>query len=184
MNKASTTRSIALAVGAATAVAASTALAGSVPQTVNVTANVQSTCNASGSVTDIAFGTIAAFLAAPTPPAVGNFSLQCNKGATVNVVISNGANFGLGASGSLRAMKSGSDYISYHIYTPTNAAFSNCAGASTDWPGAPGVNVSTLWAGSGGPNTISLCGVVDAAPAGGYAVGASYSDTVTVTANF
>jgi spore coat protein U-like protein len=166
--KAWTVRSTALAIGAAAAVAASPAMAaGSVPQTVNVTANVQSTCNASGSVTDIAFGTIAAFLAAPTPPAVGNFSLQCNKGATVNVVISNGNNF----SGGMRNMKSGSDLIPYHIYTPTAASnFVTCSG-TTDWPAAPGLN-------------ISLCGVVDAAPAGGYAVGASYSDTVTVTANF
>ena len=38
--------------------------------------------------------------------------------------------FGLGASGSLRAMKSGTaDYISYHIFQPTGATFSSCADA-------------------------------------------------------
>lgn len=181
MNRKFAVKSLTLAIGVAVGMIAPAALAGSVPQTVNVTANVQATCNASGTVTDIAFGTISAFLASPTPPVVGAFALQCNKGATVNVVISNGNNF----AGGMRNMKSGSDLIPYHIYTPTNATFSSCAGAGTDWPGAPGLNVSSLWATNGGPNTISLCGVVDAAPVpGGYAVGANYADLVTVTANF
>ena len=183
MTNISTARTLALALGAATGLAIGSAQAGTATQNVNVTANVNSVCNASGTVTDIAFGTIPAFLASPQS-ATGTVTFTCNKGATVTLTVSNGSNFGLGVSGSLRAMKSGtSDYISYHVYQPTGATFSSCAGASTDWPGA-GLSISSLWASNGGPNTINLCGAVDAAPATGYAIGASYADLVTVTATF
>jgi len=183
MSKILNVKILALAMGVSMGLVAAGAKAGSVPQTVNVTAAVNGVCNASGSVSNVAFGAIPAFLAV-AQAATGTVTYQCNKGTTVTLTVSNGSNFGLGATGTLRAMKSGTtDYISYHIFTPTGATFSSCAGASTDWPGA-GVNVSSLWASSGGPNTINLCGSVDPAPATGYAVGASYSDTVTVTATF
>jgi spore coat protein U-like protein len=127
------------------------------------------------------FGAMPAFTTGVTQ--TGAVTFTCNKGATVKLTISNGSNFGLGQSATLRAMKSGSDYVSYHIYTPTGATFSSCAAASTDWPASPGLDVSSLWTSTGGPKTTNLCGAVDAAPAGGYAVG-SYSDLVTVTATF
>ena len=167
---------------AAMVFAAGQARAGTAFQNVNVTATVNATCNASGSATDIAFLTIPAFLAA-AQNATGSVQFTCNKGAAPVLTISNGANNGLGQSASLRAMKSGTNYISYHIYTPTGATFSSCSGASTDWPAA-GLSVSSLWASNGGPNTINLCGSVDPAPATGYAVGASYADLVVVTATF
>lgn len=183
MNDAMTIRKLAWAMGASLGLIASVAHAGIATQTVNVTASVNSVCNASGSATDVAFGAIPAFLASPQTQ-TGTVTFQCNKGATVQLTVSNGSNFGLGVSGSLRAMKSGTaDYISYHVYQPTGATFSSCAGAGTDWP-ATGINISSLWASSGGPNTVNLCGSVDAAPASGYAVGPSYLDVVTVTATF
>jgi spore coat protein U-like protein len=162
--------------------AAGHAKAGTATQNVNVTATVNATCNASGAATDIAFGTIPAFLAA-AQAATGSVQFTCNKGAAVTLTISNGNNNGLGQSAALRAMKSGTNYISYHIFQPTGATFSSCVGAATDWPAA-GVSVSSLWAANGGPNTINLCGSVDPAPATGYAVGASYADLVVVTATF
>ncbi|MFO1325706.1 MAG: spore coat protein U domain-containing protein [Burkholderiales bacterium] len=183
MNKRIATKLLPALAGAALVAAAGSAAAATTSTTVNVTATVNSVCNMQAASTDIAFTTIPAFLGAPTAPVAGNVTLTCNKGATVTLGVSNGNNFGLGQSGSLRAMKSGtSDYISYHVYQPTNATFTSCSGASTEWTSA--ISISSLWSANGGPNTISLCGVVDAAPAAGYAVGASYLDVVTVTATY
>jgi spore coat protein U-like protein len=157
--------------------------------TVNVTANVISTCNMQASSTDVAFGSVAAFLASPLG-AVGQVSLQCNKGATVSVDVSTGGNYGSGQSGSMRAMKSGSDYVSYHIYQPsglTSASAGTCGTSGTEWgsgvSGGSALSVSSIYSASGGTRNINLCGTVDAAPAGGYAVG-TYSDVVTVTATY
>lgn len=149
--------------------------------TVNVTATVASVCNMTAASTDVAFGTVPAFLAT-TQPATGSVTLTCNKGATVSIDVSNGNNFGLGQSGTLRAMKNaGTDYISYHVYQPTDAALTSCAGASTEW--TTGISAAGAFSASGGPKAVSLCGVVDAAPGGGYSAGV-YSDVVTVTATY
>jgi len=170
------------ALAAGIAFSSGVAHAATTATTVNVTATVNSVCVMQAASTPVAFATIPAFLAS-TQSATGNVTLVCNKGATVTLAVGNGNNFGLGQSGTLRAMLSGTaDYISYHIYQPTGGTFSSCAGASTEWTAA--LNVASLWSSSGGPNTISLCGVVDAAPASGYAVGASYLDVVTVTATY
>jgi spore coat protein U-like protein len=151
------------------------------PLNVNVTASVASTCQATATKTDVGFGAIAAFLAAPQT-ATGTVTFTCNKGATVGVTVSNGANYSLGQSATLRAMKSGTaDYISYHIYQPTGATFSACAG-TTEWTAS--LDISALWSATGGPKTVNLCGQVDAAPASGYATGASYADVVSVQATF
>jgi spore coat protein U-like protein len=172
----------AAALAAGLAFTSGAARAATTSTTVNVTATVNSVCNMQAASTPIGFGTVPAFLAT-TQAATGNVTLTCNKGATVTLGVSNGNNFGLGQSGTLRAMLSGTtDYISYHVYQPTGATFSSCAGASTEWTAA--ISIASLWASTGGPNTISLCGVVDAAPAAGYAVGASYLDVVTVTATY
>ena len=147
---------------------------------VNVSANVASTCQLLATKTDVGFNAIPAFLAA-AQTATGTVTFTCNKGATVGVTVSNGANSGLGQSATLRAMKSGTDYISYHIFQPTGASFNACGG-STEWTAS--LNVSTLWTAAGGAKTINLCGQVDAAPAAGYATGASYADVVSVQATF
>lgn len=182
MNQHFLNKSANVVVAAVMAAAAGLATAATTSTTVNVTAAVNSVCNMQAASTAVAFGTIPAFLAV-TQSAVGNVTLQCNRGATVTLAVNNGNNFGLGASGTLRAMLSGTaDYISYHVYQPTGATFSSCAGATTEWTGA--LTVSSLWASAGGPNTISLCGAVDAAPIAGFAVGASYLDVVTVTATY
>ena len=172
---------LAVAVAIASALSLGTAYAGTSTATVNVTANVISTCSATTSKVDVAFGAIPAFLAAPQS-ATGTVTFTCNKGATVGVTVDNGSNFGLGQSGTMRAMKSGTvDYISYHVYQPTGPAFNGCAG-TTEWTAS--LSMSTLWAATGGPKAINICGSVDAAPAVGYAVGASYADAVIVTATY
>src|SRR4029434_5359489 len=104
--------------------------------------------------------------------------------------ISSGSNAGQGQSGTLRAMKSGSDYISYHVYQPsglTSASAGTCGTSGTEWGtgvGGSSLTATSLYASSGGTRSINLCGAVDAAPAGGYAVGTSYLDVVTVTATY
>ena len=171
--------------------AAGSASAQSTQTTVNVTASVQATCNMQAGTTDVAFGPIPAFLAGPQA-ATGQVTLQCNRGATVSIDINNGSagNFGNGQSVGLRAMKSGSEYISYHIYQPTGLSSSSagtCGTTGTEWgsgAGGSALSVSSLYSASGGPRQINLCGVVDAAPTGGYAVGANYLDVVTVTATY
>src|SRR5262245_37190692 len=170
--------------------AAGAAQAATTSTTVNVTANVQSTCNMQAASTDVAFGTIAAFLASPVGTA-GQVTLQCNKGATVSIDITTGANYGQGQSASLRAMKNASDYVSYHIYQPTGltaASAGTCGTSGTEWgtgvSGGSAMGVSSLWSASGGARQINICGAVDAAPAGGYAVGTTYVDVVTVTATY
>lgn len=181
MNKRIATKLLPALAGAALVAATGSAVAATTSTTVNVTATVNSVCNMQAASTAIAFGTIPAFVATTTP-ATGSVTLTCNKGATVTLGVNNGNNFGLGQSGTLRAMVSGSNYISYHVYQPTGGTFSSCSGASTEW--TSDLTISSLWSSNGGPNTISLCGVVDAAPAAGYAVGASYLDVVTVTATY
>jgi Spore Coat Protein U domain len=174
---------VARAVAATAWLAAGTANAGTTtPQNVNVTASVASTCQATATKTDVGFGAIPAFLAAPQT-ATGTVTFTCNKGATVGVTVSNGANNGLGQSATLRSMKSGAaNYISYHIYQPfIFFGFVFCLG-STEW--TTSLDISTLWANNGGAKTINLCGQVDAAPASGYATGPSYSDIVSVQATF
>src|SRR5690606_2351176 len=131
MNKRIATKLLPALAGAALVAAAGSAAAATTSTTVNVTAAVNSVCNMQAASTAIAFGTIPAFVATTTP-ATGNVTLTCNKGATVTLGVSNGNNFGSGQSATLRAMASGSDFISYHIYQPTNATFTSCAGASTE----------------------------------------------------
>lgn len=178
----SPSKSLAAALALGTLSLGAAAHAGTTSTTVNVTASVASVCNMQAASTDVAFGSIPAFLAA-TQTTNGSVTLTCNRGANVSLAVSNGNNSGLGQSASLRAMKSGtSDYISYHVYQPTGSTFSSCSGASTEW--TAGLSTSSLWASSGGPNTVLLCGAVDAAPPSGYAVGASYADVVQVTATY
>ena len=181
MNRSFARRATGGVVVAVAALSFSTAQAGQTTAlNVNVSANVASTCQLLATKTDVSFDAIPAFLAA-AQTATGTVTFTCNKGATVGVTVSNGANSGLGQSATLRAMKSGTDYISYHIFQPTGASFNACGG-STEWTAS--LNVSTLWTAAGGPNTINLCGQVDAAPAAGYATGASYTDIVSVQATF
>jgi spore coat protein U-like protein len=182
MNKRIAAKVLPIVLGVSLIAAAGSATAVTTTTTVNVTATVNSVCNMQAASTAVAFGTIPAFTVSTTP-ATGNVTLTCNKGATVTLAVNNGNNYGQGQPNTLRAMKSGtSDYIAYHIYQPTDATFTTCSGASTEWTSA--LAISSLWSSNGGPNTISLCGVVDAAPATGYAVGTSYLDVVTVTATY
>jgi len=182
MNLRNNCRILVLGTAVAAAALATSAQAGTTtPLSVNVTANVASTCQATASKTDVAFGAIPAFLAA-AQPATGTVTFTCNKGASVSVTVDNGGNYGLGQSGTLRSMKSGtSDYISYHVYQPTGATFSACGG-TTEWTAS--LSIGSLWSSTGGPKTINLCGSVDPAPAAGYAVGASYADVISVQATF
>jgi spore coat protein U-like protein len=155
------------------------------PVNVNVTASVSAVCNLSATTTDIAFGAIPAFTASAVN-ASGSVSLTCNRGAVVTMAVGNGLNYGLGLSGTARAMASGSDYISYQIFQPNiSGTTTNCTGASTAWgSGGAAFTATGLYSGSGGPRTILLCGQVAAAPLDGYAAGATYADTVAVTATY
>ncbi|MDN3919702.1 Csu type fimbrial protein [Roseateles violae] len=146
--------------------------------TVTVTANVESVCTVSR-LTDLNFGPVLANLGSPLA-ATATIEAACTQGATVSIEINNGLHFGLGQSATLRSMaNSTGGYISYHIYQPDAATLSSCAGASVEW--TTGANALSGTIGAGGRRSISLCGVIDAAPPGGYAAGA-FSDVVTVTA--
>jgi len=155
------------------------------PVNVNVTASVSAVCNLSATTTDVAFGAIPAFTGTAVN-AAGSVSLTCNRGAVVTMDVGNGGNYGLGQSGTQRAMVSASNYISYEIFQPNiSGTTTNCTGVSTAWTsGAGAFTATSLFSGSGGPRTIALCGQVAAAPVSGYAAGLSYADVVAVTATY
>lgn len=155
------------------------------PVTVNVTASVSAVCNLSATTTDVAFGAIPAFTASAVD-ASGSVSLTCNRGAVVTMAVGNGTNYGLGQSATARAMKSGTNYISYEIFQPNiTGTTTNCTGVSIPWgSGGAAFTATSLYSGSGGPRTILLCGQVAPAPGGGYDPGAAYADIVAVTASY
>jgi spore coat protein U domain-containing protein, fimbrial subunit CupE1/2/3/6 len=105
--------------------------------------------------------------------ATGSVTITCTKGAVTTVGLSAGAN-GANATGTTRAMKSGSDYLSYELYQDT--------GRATVW-GNSGTGLFTPpVAPSKDLRTFTTYGRI---PAGqDVPAGTTYTDTVTATVNF
>ena len=133
-------------------------------------ATVIAMCTISGATT-LAFGTY--------DPVVTNrltdldvspnaLSIACTRGAPSVTV---GLDLGLHATGSTRRMISGSDFLTYEIYTT--------AARTTVWNAANTVSYSSTTMAA---STLPVYGRI---PAGqDAAVGASYADTITATVNF
>jgi spore coat protein U-like protein len=153
--------------------AAAPAFAGSATSNFTVTASVANNCSIS--TTGISFGAYDPIVANATTAldSTGSVTIACTKGATTTIGL-NAGNNGANATGTTRAMKSGSDYLSYEIYQNT--------GRTTLW-GNSGADLFTpVAAPSSAPRTFTTYGRV---PAGqDVPAGASYTDTVTATVNF
>jgi spore coat protein U domain-containing protein, fimbrial subunit CupE1/2/3/6 len=153
--------------------AAAPAFAGSATSTFSVTASVASNCTIS--TTSIAFGAYDPIVANATTPldTTGSVTITCTKGAATTIGL-NAGNNSANATGTTRAMKSGSDYLSYEIYQDS--------GRSTVWGNSGAGLFTPAVAPDKAPRTFTMYGRVPAGqdvPASG-----SYTDTVTATVNF
>ncbi|MCM5569961.1 spore coat U domain-containing protein [Burkholderiaceae bacterium FT117] len=128
--------------------------------TMNVTARVNSQCQFQ-TVNDMAFGAVD--LTTGKTADVG-IRIQCNKGATVN----------LAANNTSLAGDTG-DSLNYTLGV-TTAVGAACTTASALGTSAVGLNA--LWASSGGPRDLRMCGAITA---GQDVLPGNYSQAVTLT---
>ncbi len=147
------------------------AFAGTATVNVGVSANIANNCTV-GNVSAIAF-TYDPIVANHSSPAVatGTIDVTCTSGAPWTLDLDNGLNNGHVTLSQNRAMNSGSNYLSYDIYSDS--------GHSTVWLSGSGKDVTGT--GSGAAQTQTMYGQVPAAqnvPAG------TYNDTVVATVNF
>ncbi len=153
--------------------AAAPAFAGSATSSFSVSASVSNNCTISTAA--ISFGAYDPIVANATTPldATGTVTITCTKGAATTIGL-NAGNNSASASGTTRAMKSGSDYLSYEIYQN--------AGHTTLW-GNSGADLFTPAAAPDkNARTFTTYGRVPAAQ--DVPASASYTDTVTATVNF
>lgn len=147
-----------------------------------VSGTIVGRCTTSVPNGSLSFGTYnpAAFSATEVS---GTIALTCTKGDSVVITLSLGSNsasvpsFACATANCTRAMKdSGSDYLAYDIYLPTQAAKSApvCA-YSTVWNTS---NSFTWTPQSKATFNVPVCGYV---PINQYVATASYSDSVVVT---
>ncbi len=148
------------------------ALAGSATSSFSVTASVSNNCTIS--TTTVAFGAYDPIVANATSPldSTGSVTITCTKGAATTIGLNTGSN-SANASGSTRAMASGSNFLSYELYQDT--------GRSVVWGNSGAGLFTPAAAPSKSPRAFTVYGRV----AGGQdAAGGSYSDTVVATVNF
>ncbi|MBV8491197.1 MAG: spore coat protein U domain-containing protein [Candidatus Eremiobacteraeota bacterium] len=151
-----------------------TAPASTTTGALNVSATISNNCVFGTST--MAFGAYDPVSAnASTALAVtGTVNLTCTKSDAITLTADAGAN-GSSASGSCatatctRAMKSGSNYLSYDLYTTS--------GHSTVWNTSNNIPATA----TGVSQAVSVYGYI---PAGSNQPAGSYTDTVTVTATF
>jgi spore coat protein U-like protein len=106
-------------------------------------------------------------------------NVTCNRGATVTVALSNGAN----ASAAQKRLSDGSgNFINYNLSRPNTLVTggpNTCPSLpGTEWNAANTVSATALFATSGGPKPIPICISV---PAAQYPAAGTYTDTVTAT---
>ncbi len=99
----------------------------------------------------------------------GTLSIACTKGTAATITLDTGLN-AAHATGTTRAMVSGSNYLSYELYTT--------AGRSTVWNASNSVSYTSAGKAAG---TVNIYATI---PAGQDSNTGSYSDTVVATATF
>jgi spore coat protein U-like protein len=152
--------------------AGASAFAGTVTSNMTVSATVSADCRID-SVGAMNFGTlgIAFAIAGTNATSNANVGYTCvNTGAAPTIRFGQGSNAASGSTDAapLRRMMSGSNYISYGLYSD--------AGHSTVWNNTTGLKGTA----NGTAQTVTVYGLATAAnvPAG------SYSDTVVVSVDF
>jgi spore coat protein U-like protein len=147
------------------------AFAGTATANVGVSANIANNCTV-GNVSAIAF-TYDPIVANHSSPATatGTIDVTCTSGASWLLDLDNGQNHSSATLSQNRAMKSGTNFLSYDIYSDSGHSTVWLSGAGSDVPGT----------GNGAAQTQTMYGQVPAAqnvPAG------TYNDTVVATVNF
>jgi spore coat protein U-like protein len=133
-----------------------------------VTARVEATCVVGAST--LAFGNAtSAAIAAGNVDATGAISVNCTSGSRYTVALDAGA--GTGATVDIRKMMSGTNTLSYTIFSD--------AGRTTVWGTATGATFAST--GTGVAQSLTAYGRILMAP---LAIAASYSDTVNVTVSY
>jgi spore coat protein U-like protein len=142
-------------------------------QTATANLTVSATVNANCSITTsaVAFGTYDPVVTHAASPldGTGSVVVTCTKGAGTRIDLGLGGN----ASGSVRRMAGGGDFLSYELYTDS--------GRSTVWGAGAGSGQTIAAAPNKNPRTFTVYGRV---AAGQDVSAASYSDTVVATINF
>jgi len=144
---------------------------------INISATIANACSFGSVTATLAGATIAAGTALTDTS--NSVNLTCNKGATVTVALSNGAN----ASGTQKRLKdAGTNFINYNLSRPNalvDGGPNTCpALPGTEWNGANTVVATNLFATSGGPKAIPVCISV---PGSQFPPSGVYTDTVTAT---
>jgi spore coat protein U-like protein len=153
--------------------AAGTAAAASSASSFAVSASVVAQCAIT--TTPLSFGTYDPIVANKTAPldATGSVTITCTQGAAATIGLDPGTN-GAFATGTTRAMKTGSNYLSYEIYQNS--------GRTTVWGNAGGGLLTPAAAPSFAPRAFTIYGRI---PAGrDVPAGSLYTDTVRATVNF
>ena len=156
-------------VGGLVVFSAGSALAGSASTSMSVSASVATNCVFKNSPA-IGFGVYDTITGAEVN-GTGTISIACTKGTVATVALDNGANHA-SASGTQRAMKSGSNFLNYDIYQ--DSAFGTFWGTATNAevePAAP----------SAAAVSFTAYGKI---PSGQDIPQGSYADTVGVTVSF
>ena len=148
------------------------AMAGTSTTNLSSTASVSASCSITTNA--VAFGTYDPVVVNASTPltATGAVDTTCTNGASATITLDQGANPGSGSTASApqRRMASGTNYLSYGLYT--NSSY------TTTFDGTTGVAVT----GSGAQVATPVYGSV---PAGQNTLpSGSYSDTVVATVSF
>jgi spore coat protein U-like protein len=143
------------------------------PSNLTVSTTVVDRCTIT--TTPLTFGAYDPIVAHKTAPldATGSLTITCTQGVSATIGLDSGTN-GANASGATRAMKSGSNYLSYEIY--------QSSGGTTVWGNSGAGLLSPAAAPSYAARTFTVYGRIPA----GQVVRAStlYTDTVRATVNF
>jgi spore coat protein U domain-containing protein, fimbrial subunit CupE1/2/3/6 len=163
------TARIALVFGGVVLGMAAPAFAQTATANLNVSATVNSSCTIT--TTAVAFGVYDPIVTNASAPldATGTVVVTCTKGAGSRIDLNTGSN----ASGSVRRMAGGGDFLTYELYQDTTH--------TTVWGSGAGAGLAIVAAPSRAPRTFTVYGRVT----GGQDVSAnSYADSVTATINF
>lgn len=143
-----------------------------VNNTFQVNATISSSCTVTGS--NLNFGSAIDPLAVGVPlDATSTLTVSCSNSTPYAVSLNAGANAGGATNFTSRAMKSGSDTLSYQLYLDS--------GRSTVWGDGTASSSSKSGTGTGSTQSIPVYGRI---PSLANVVPGSYTDTVTVTVSY
>ncbi len=148
------------------------AYGGTTSQNMSVTASVSNNCTLS--TPTFAFGSYDPIGTNASTPldATADLTVTCTQGASTTITMDQGSNADTGstAASPLRRLKTGSEYLSYNLYTDS--------GRTTVWNGTTGAS----YTGTGSSTSVTVYGRISSGQTSANA--GSYSDTVAVTITF